>query len=404
MDSEHKAYYISNRENKEHLIAEIFLRNENRKGEVFSEIALDIYIKKEEKYGEFDVVSSGPKKSLKKYSEGEKRKALLAYIISKNPDFVIIDNILDNLDAASQIEITNNLIQLGDEISIVQIANRKSDVLSFIKNVYFLENNKWCLLTCIEEEISERHFVLNIPNAYKEYTAVSDTLVKFQNVNILYEGVPVVKDLCWEVRENEFWQMIGPNGAGKSTLLSLITGDNVKAYGQDITLFGVKKGSGESVWDIKKRVGYFSSEMKRGLDRRETVEKMILSGFYDTIGLYTQPNKIQIEIVVKWLHLLKMYTIRKENFLTLSLGQQRLIMIARAMVKQPPLLILDEPTVGLDDESVLIITELINKIALETNTTIIYVSHRKEEGLNPELLFELKPSAFGALGFEKKIR
>lgn len=399
----HYAFYLSNFENKKELIDRLrqgeFVKEINSKNsELYSEVALNDFIKEEEIHGHFDVISSGEKKNLIKYSDGEKRKALLTYIISKKPAFIIVDNILDNLDVKSQAEIITTIDRLKESTIILQIANRKSDVLAFIEDVYIQKGNSWELVKFEEienEEILEDYI---IPEPYEKIEVDGESLVKLKDVFVSYDGVPIVKDICWEVKKGEFWQMIGPNGVGKSTILSLISGDNARAYGQDITLFGVKKGGGESIWELKKKVGYFSSELKRGFQRRESIEKMILSGFFDSIGLYTQPSKVQINITVQWLHLLGMYEIRKKNFSFLTLGQQRMVLIARAMVKHPPLLILDEPTAGLDDHAALLFSQLINKISRGTDTSIIYVSHRKEKGLEPSYVFELSPTDTGAIG------
>ncbi len=218
-------------------------------------------------------------------------------------------------------------------------------------------------------------------------------------MNVIYGERTIIKDICWEIKAGEFWQLVGPNGSGKSTILSLISGDNPKAFLQDITLFGVKKGSGESVWDIKKKIGYFSSELMRGFMRADSIKNMILSGFYDSIGLYKFPTDRQILLAHQWLHLLGMYRIKDSSFLDLSIGHKRLVLIARAMVKHPPLLILDEPTNGLDDNDVALFSELINKIASESETAILYVSHRKEAGvLNPDFIYELLPNQTGSRG------
>nr|WP_252723122.1 ATP-binding cassette domain-containing protein [Tamlana agarivorans] len=218
-------------------------------------------------------------------------------------------------------------------------------------------------------------------------------------VTIKYGARVIVKDICWEIKPGEFWQLIGPNGSGKSTLITLITGDNPKAYGQDIVLFGMQKGSGERVWDIKNNIGHFSAEILRGFRRLDSIEKMILSGFYDSIGLYTFPTERQKFIAHDWLKLIGLFEVKHKDFLSLSVGQQRLVLIARAMVKHPPLLILDEPTNGLDDADAQIFSEFVNKIASESNTAILYVSHRKEETLlNPDYIFQLKPSILGSTG------
>jgi len=403
LKNNHYAFYISNEINKRNLIAQIITGKIIEglallKVAVFSESAMDGFIDNEERHGQYQVISDGNKKSLLKYSDGEKKKVFLQYLINQKSDCIILDNLFDNLDIESQTTIVKTIENLSKSRIVIQFVNRKSDVLPFIEKVYTWDENKWILESKQEKKEIVNLFTGTIPPAYSNYEVENDVLVRFHKVSIAYEGTPVVKDICWEIKKNEFWQMIGPNGSGKSTLLSLIYGDNPKAYGQDITLFGIKKGGGESVRDFKKKVGYFSSELIRGFERYESVEKMLLSGFFDTIGLYKQPSKYQIEIAHQWLRVLRMFDIRKKSFKTLSLGQKRLILIARAMVKQPPLLILDEPTAGLDDQAVLLFTALINKISNETETSILYVSHRKEQGLEPKKIFKLIPTQKGSVG------
>ncbi len=397
----HFAIYISNNDNKLQLIEKIISGDINStfsdlKGAVFSEVTLNKFIDEERRHGHFDVLTE-TKNSLQNSSEGERKKALLNHIISKKPDYIVVDNVFGNLDTISQKDILKTLTELSKTLIIVQIANRIDDILSFIEVIYQLKDNNLVLFEKSENK-QYKSFVNDLPQSYNPITAEINPLIKFNNVSVTYNERPIISDICWEIKSGEFWQLIGPNGSGKSTILSLITGDNPKAYGQDITLFAVKKGSGESVWDIKKMIGYFSSDMLRGFKRLDSIGNMIASGFFDTVGLYKTPTNQQIKIVHQWLHVLNMYNIRKQNFLSLSIGHQTLVLIARAMIKQPPLLILDEPTNGLDDIDAHIFTQLINKISKETNTAILYVSHRKEAGLKPDFVYQLKPCETGSIG------
>jgi molybdate transport system ATP-binding protein len=162
----------------------------------------------------------------------------------------------------------------------------------------------------------------------------------------------------------------------------------------------MKKGTGETVWDIKQNVGYFTPSMTDMFSKNHTLQNMIVSGLFDSIGLYKIPAEAHLQLANEWLQLIEMYELRNTSFSKLSLGQQRLAMIARAMIKHPPLLILDEPTSGLDDYHVSLVTSLINKIAAESNTAILYVSHRREEGLEPQFIFELTAGENGSTGRE----
>jgi molybdate transport system ATP-binding protein len=215
-------------------------------------------------------------------------------------------------------------------------------------------------------------------------------------VSVSYEGRPILQKVHWKIQQGEFWQLVGPNGSGKSTLLSLISGDNPKGYGQELYLFGRKKGSGETVWDIKKNIGYFNSSITLHFNRLDSIEKMIVSGFNDSIGLYVVPSDEQLRLAKEWLHFLGLYDLKNKPIQFLPLAQQRMVLIARAMVKHPPLLILDEPTASLDDAGAALIIEMIQQITKESSSAILYVSHSTEEGLKPDHILELHPGPEGS--------
>src|SRR5699024_2805 len=172
--------------------------------------------------------------------------------------------------------------------------------------------------------------------------------IVLNNGVVSYNDRPILNNLSWQVDPGQHWQIVGPNGAGKSTLLSLVTGDQQQGYSNDLTLFGRRRGSGETIWDIKQHIGYVSSRMQQDYRVTTTPKAVILSGFFDSIGVYQQPGSSQLALAEQWLSLLGMSEQANTPFNQLSYGQQRLLLIARAMVKHPPLLILDEPLQGLD--------------------------------------------------------
>ena len=401
----HVALYISNKDDKYQLIERVVsgqfsIDFSHLKGAVFSEKALNKFIDEEVRHGDINVITS-TKNSLLNSSEGERKKALLNHLFSQNPEYIVVDNVFGNLDINSQKDIEETLTVLSNKISVVQITKRKSDILDFIEDVYRFQDDDFVLYddNAMHNTTAVSDFEYTLPKPYNPIANQFNSLVKFNNVTIAYSDRTIVNGINWEIKSGEFWQLVGPNGSGKSTLLSLISGDNPKAYNQDIILFGVKKGSGESVWDIKKKIGYFSSEFLRGFERLHSIENMIISGFFDSIGLYKIPTDRQIILAQEWLHVLGMYAVKNKPFLSLSKGYQRLVLIARAMVKHPPLLILDEPTNGLDDNDATLFSKLVNKIASESNTSILYVSHRKEESLlKPDFIYELFPQETGSTG------
>jgi molybdate transport system ATP-binding protein len=282
--------------------------------------------------------------------------------------------------------------------------HRERDLLPFIENIITIENKYIFVLQPDKQaflqqyHLQENQFQDEIPPPLRVYEGVQEELIKFQNVKVTYNEKPILQDITWMIRKGEFWHLRGPNGSGKTTILSMITGDNPKGYGQNLTLFGIKKGSGESVWTIKENIGYVTPSMTDLFSTRHTLEQMLISGFHDSIGLYVYPADSQVHTAKSWLKLIGMEDLSDKLFCLLSAGQQRMALVVRAMIKHPPLLILDEPIAGLDDYHSLLVVSLINKIAEESNTAILYVSHQDEEGLFPKQIFELIPTENGSIG------
>jgi molybdate transport system ATP-binding protein len=411
MKATHTAIYVTHNTNKDKIVQELYKGSlvipgcslQNLSGALYSTLTINELIKEELIHEHYDVATEN-KVSLVTSSGGQRKKALLHYLLSKNPGYLIIDDVFENLDAASQQAIVTTLQQAAQRTIIIQVLNRKKDILPFITNAFTLRDNNFIAGLSEVETDAANYFTVDIPAPLHPYPLQKNPLVQFTNVCVSYNGVPVVKDICWKINNGEFWQLMGPNGSGKSTLLSMIFGDNPKAYGQNLILFGIRKGSGESVWDIKEKTGYFNSNIIQQFDRMDSIEKMIISGFNDSIGLYINPTDLQIKLAAQWLQLLNLQQVKNKPFRNCSIAQQRLILIARAMVKHPPLLILDEPTAGLDEESAILFTCLVNKIAAESNTAILYVSHRVENGLSPQFIFELIPDTDGSTGLIRKIQ
>ena len=207
----------------------------------------------------------------------------------------------------------------------------------------------------------------------------NDEIIRLQNVSICYGRRTILKDLDWVVHRNEKWILSGENGAGKSTLLSLICADNPQSYACDISLFGRKRGSGESIWEIKRHIGYVSPEMHRAYLKNLPTIDIVASGLHDSIGLYRRPCPEQIEICLFWMDIFGIASLKDTSFLQLSSGEQRLALLARAFVKDPSLLILDEPLHGLDTFNRRRIKHIIEAFCQRPNKTLIMVTHYESE-------------------------
>ncbi len=383
--------------------ADILPELAGKKGQLFSNFTLRKFIDEEALHDDFSL-SQDKKRSIRSFSTGEQKKALLSYLLNKNPDFLILDNPFDALDKASVESLKKKLSNLSRQIPVIQLFKRKIDVLPFITHAAKIENENSLLIEPITKFLKEYansssyYLQGSIPPPYQQNENKYDELISFKDVCVNYEDRPILKNINWTVRPGEFWQLIGPNGSGKTTILSMINGDNPKAYKQNVKLFGKQKGTGESIWEIKKRIGYFTPSMTELYKHRHTALQMVISGLTDSIGLYKKPGYVQTELANDWLKLIGISEKRNELFINLSQIERRMTMIVRAMIKHPPLLILDEPSTGLDDASAKMLIALINKMAKEGTTSIIYVSHREEEGLKPEFVYSLTPSENGSIG------
>jgi molybdate transport system ATP-binding protein len=403
----HIAIYNNNVAEKEKLIQQLESKSfppalqllNGLKGFIFTDSTLQDFIKEELRH-ELYFVKPVNGVSLATSSEGEQKKAMLYHLLAQAPAYLIIDELFDNLDSNKQAEVTEAITSAASHTIIIQLFGRRQDLLPFIKDVMVLQNSRLQPVdkNNLDQAPINSSNALLIPPAIESITGLGDPLIKMTDVNVHYEERCILQNINWQINKGEYWQLKGPNGSGKTTLLSMINGDNTKAYRQNITLFGYKKGTGESVWDIKKHIGYFSQAIMRFFERYDSAENMIAGGMADTIGLYQKPSDGVMQLANEWLQVLGLHNQNKNLFVHFSPGHQRMILIARAMIKHPPLLILDEPTAGLNDTDAALIVSLINKIAAETNTAVIFVSHRSEPGLQPGFVFELLPGTNGSVG------
>ena len=373
------------------------------KGALHSTITINKLIEEELRHDRF-IIQTEENSTLKSMSSGQQKRELLQHLLAQNPEYIILDDVYGNIDTQTQTAITHTLSQLSEKTIIIQLFFRKNDVLPCINTILSIcDNNliinaqetKSFLDSSHSQEVTPHQFEL--PYQYNETHIDINPLVQLNDVSISYGDKKVLNKINWTIQQGEFWQLKGPNGSGKSTILSLITGDNPKAYGQNIILFGRKKGTGESIWDIKQKIGYFTPSMIEQFQHDDTVENMIISGLLDSVGLYTKPSDLQKDIARSWISMLGSHYNNK-SFQQLSIGRQRMVMVARAMVKHPPLLILDEPTIELDDENTSLFINMVNAIATKRKIAILYVSHRQELALNPDKILELVPAQDGSTG------
>ncbi len=328
-------------------------------------------------------------------STGETRKTLLCQALMAQPDLLILDEPFDGLDVASRRQLADHLATLYQSgYTLVLVLNRFDDIPDFVPFAGVLAD---CTLsdmgekkTLLEQTLvaqlahSERLAGMTLPEPDAPSARLSlpddQPRIVLRDGVVSYNDRPIINHLSWTVSPGEHWQIVGPNGAGKSTLLSLVTGDHPQGYSNDLTLFGRRRGSGETIWDIKKHIGYVSSSLHLDYRVSTTVRNVILSGYFDSIGIYQAVSDKQRKQVDEWLAILGMNARTADApFHRLSWGQQRLALIVRALVKHPTLLILDEPLQGLDPLNRQVVRRFIDVLISEGKTQLLFVSHHAED-------------------------
>ena len=359
---------------------------------------------------------------LRYFSNGETRKTLIGKALLSEPKLLILDEPFEGLDTESVLWLKGALSDLiKNGLSVWLVSHRFEELVPEITHVLCLKSGEifaqglrsQVLITEVMEGLYVKadHEESNLKT--KENSAeINETLIQtdffesvpekdrkhslilMRNVNVHYGEKVVLKNFYWSVEQGENWKIVGPNGSGKSTLLSLIYGDNLQAYANEIYLFGRRRGTGESIWDIKQKIGFVSSEFQVRYRQPITALKVVLSGFFDSIGYYQPASVTQKERALSLMELLEITNLTDLDFTRLSYGQQRLILIARAMIKSPPLLILDEPCQGLDRTNRKRVLELVDLVGKNTTTQILYVTHSADDHLNclqRELCFKATP-------------
>ncbi|MCP4788767.1 MAG: molybdate ABC transporter ATP-binding protein ModF [Gammaproteobacteria bacterium] len=331
-------------------------------------------------------------RAFRKLSTGESRKVMIIRALSCKPQLLLLDEPFDGLDATTMGMLQNHLERLVERIPIIMVCNRFDEIPDFVTHIAYMQAGELTMQVERQDQDAYDNLYqllhlkttdLTIPKAEAE-TAIAklpanQPLVKLTDLTIKYDEFKLIDQLNWTIQPNQHWQLSGPNGSGKTAILSIITGDHPQCYTNDILVFGFQRGNGESIWQIKQFIGYVSTALQWEYRVQISLRNVIISGFHDSIGLYTKATDRQKQIADQWLALLGMNDRADAPFQKLSFGDQRLLLIARAMVKHPPLLILDEPCLGLDDMNRQLVLALIEKICASSETSVIYVNHHAED-------------------------
>lgn len=328
-------------------------------------------------------------KQLIKLSNGETKRLMLAAALLKNPVLLLLDNPLTGLDVKTRQEFNGVIEQITSSGINLIIATSVHEIPEAITHVAVLNNGAIIHETAKADfdpsqfnqevpdniDITELSALLNINKPAITYNQI----VKMERVHIQYGNKVILNNVDWEIKTGDRWALLGPNGAGKSTLLSLINGDNPQAYANSIILFDKKRGTGESIWDIKKKIGFVSPELHQYFPTDNSCLQVIESGYYDTLGLFRPSNKERTDVALRWMKALEIDQHARHLLKNIPASAQRLCLLARALIKNPSLLIFDEPCQGMDDHQQLHFKKLVDTICSLSNVTLIYVTHYQHE-------------------------
>ena len=330
-------------------------------------------------------------------SSGELRKFQLTRTLLTEPRVLIMDNPFIGLDAPTRDALKELLSTLTKEthLTIILVLSKYDDIPEFVTHVLPVEGLELKAKQTRAEFVETvakpstslpthlAQWIEQLPakdiSSIPFYPQKGGEILHLHDVCIKYGNRTILNELTWKVCEGERWALQGENGAGKSTLLSLVCADNPQSYACNIELFGHRRGTGESIWQIKKHIGYVSPEMHRAYLRDLPAIDIVASGLSDSVGLYCRPRPEQRDICRQWMAVFGIEHLQDKTFLKLSSGEQRLCLLARAFVKDPELLILDEPLHGLDLNNRQRVREVIDAFCQREHKTLIMVTHYKEE-------------------------
>lgn len=327
-------------------------------------------------------------KSLIKLSNGESKRLRLATALLQNPLILLLDNTFAGLDPHTRQYFEEVLKEIAEHGTHVALVTTPDEIPSIITDVLVFDECRMIHNLPRAEYQSEWHYPKHPINIDMEQLVdvvkskvfpKYETIARMTDAHVHYGENTILNHVNWTIKPGEHWALCGSNGSGKSTLLSLLYGDHPQAYACDLHLFDRKRGSGESIWDIKQNIGFMSPELYQFFPSSGTCLQIVISGFYDILTTHQKGTAEQQEAAAFWLNLLDLSAYLHTPLADMPASKQRLCLLARSLVKIPSLLILDEPCQGLDREHQQKFREIIDLLAANTPMAIVYVTHYHEE-------------------------
>ncbi|HEY2787244.1 MAG TPA: ATP-binding cassette domain-containing protein [Fimbriiglobus sp.] len=327
--------------------------------------------------------------SLLKLSNGQTRRARLAKGLLAQPELLILDDPFVGLDVAGRADVDTLLGDLVRDGQRVLLVCRPDQIPAWVTHRIELDGGR--VVDAGERNRGWEGAAITTPRSvpFAVPNELAEEYVAVRNVTVRHGGRTLLEGVSWTVRAGERWAVLGPNGSGKTTLLSLLCGDHPQAYSSDVRLFGTRRGSGESIWDVKRDVGFLSPEFHLYFSEPLTAFRTATTGFFDVLS--DRPTSAGQDRRVRDLfEAFQILHVKDRPFATLSTGEQRLVLLARAVVKSPRLLILDEPFQVLDRVHVARLRAWLD-VTLRPDQALIFVTHdvnEKPEGVTHALRLE----------------
>jgi molybdate transport system ATP-binding protein len=320
-------------------------------------------------------------------SNGQTRRVRLAGSLLKHPRLLILEAIFTGIDKHTTGIIEAMLRQqIESGTSVLLIGQEAPEFITHVLELSGGSGQKvWSRTKWLEaQRVGEKPLNGSSPLPESFLSAPKDDpdwdfeyAVRFDAVDISYQQKKIITGLDWEVRKGQKWMLSGPNGSGKSSIISLIFADNPQAYAQGVILFDRKRGTGESIWDIKRKIGFISPELQTYMKSRRNAVDIAAAGYTNTMVL---SRKLKTDEIDRLRQLFDYFSIRhlaKKCFMDLSSGQQRLVLFIRAVINNPSLLVLDEPFHAMDEVSRHRCLVFLKEYC-HPDRTLIYVSHLQE--------------------------
>lgn len=314
-------------------------------------------------------------------SLGQAKKILIARAIVHEPSLLILDEVTTGLDSQSKTTMLETIGRLAENgTQVLCAAHAPEDLPDGITDVLHLDGGRIVAIRSYEEMPSAKGKTGAHPMAPSppESSASSQgtPLIAIENANVFRKGKRVLNGIDWVIQPGENWAVLGRNGSGKTTLLRLLCGDLPSAWGGTIRRFGNENA--HTLWEIRQNISLVSADLQAWHDCPQTGLDTVVSGFFGSIGVHDPVRDHQVRAAWQWLAEYDLEELGERDIQTLSYGQLRMLLILRAMVTNPTMLLLDEPLSGLDSDMGARVLNLLDSLAAR-GIALVYVTHKMEE-------------------------